>query len=117
MQERLESKKISNEQYEMDMNRVFDPKGQPKRVKPGRFFKCLEALTKFFELEVPPIITHRSSNVRLVAYGFVDASKGGFGANFWQICIYYFTTRCQNPPKTVSALRLYSRRGTYSILN
>ena len=37
--------------------------------------------------------------------------------NFWQICIYYFTTRCQNPPKTVTALRLYPRRSTYSILN
>jgi len=35
---------------------------------------------------------------------------------FWQICIYYFTTRCQNPPKTVSALRLYTRRCTLTML-
>jgi len=82
MQERLESGKLSAEQHQLELNKAFDPKNQPKRIRPvERFFRCLKALTKFFELEVPPIITHRSTNVRLVAYGFVDASKGGFGAS------------------------------------
>jgi len=82
LQERLNSGKLSQTQYDMDINRVFDPKHQPKKVKPvDRFFKCLKALTHFFELDIPPVITHRSTNVRLVAYGFVDASKGGFGAS------------------------------------
>ena len=82
MQERLNSGKVTHEQYNLDMERVFDPKHQPKRIKPvERFFRCLNALTKFFAQSIPPIITHRSTNIRLVAYGFVDASKGGFGAS------------------------------------
>jgi len=82
MQERLESGKLTAEQHRLELNKAFDPKNQPKRIRPvERFFRCLKALTKFFELEVPPIITHWSTNVRLVAYGFVDASKGGFGAS------------------------------------
>jgi len=82
IQERLDLGKLLEEQYQLELNKVFDPKNQPRRVRPvERVFRCLKALTKFFELEGPPIITHRPTNVRLVAYGFVDASKGGFGAS------------------------------------
>ena len=82
MQGRLQDGKLTKEQYDLDMARVFNPHNQPKRVKPvGRFFTCLKALKSFFSMPTPPIITHRSTNIRLVAYGFVDASKGGFGAS------------------------------------
>ena len=82
MEERLSSGKVTQEQYSIEIHRIFDPSHQPKRVKPvKRFYKCLNALTKFFDQSNPPIITHRSTNIRLVAYGFVDASKGGFGAS------------------------------------
>ena len=57
-------------------------KKQPKRIKPvPRFYSCLKALKLFFSSDSPPIVTHRSSNFHLLAYGFADASKGGFGAS------------------------------------
>ena len=35
----------------------------------------------FFIIPQPPIITGRSANVQLIAYGFADASGSGFGAS------------------------------------
>jgi len=82
LEERLARGKISSSQYSDELGNKFDPKNQPKRVKlVPRFFTCLTALSKFFELDLPPIVTHRSTNIKLVAYGFVDASKGGFGSS------------------------------------
>lgn len=46
-----------------------------------RFFDCLEALTLFFKPDDPPIVTERSTNIRILIYGFVDGSKSGFGAS------------------------------------
>ena len=82
MEERLDSGRISNEEFELEMEKTFDPKNQPVMVKPvERFFTCFEALKKFFSTSNPPITTHRSTNYQLIAYGFADASKGGFGAS------------------------------------
>ena len=54
----------------------------PKLVKGvPRFFECLSALSLFFQQEEPLVVTERSDNVRLMIYGFVDASKSGFGAS------------------------------------
>jgi len=82
MEERLDTGKICQDEFELEMGKSFDPTFQPKRVKPvERFHTCFRALEKFFKNESPPIITHRSSNVQIIAYGFADASKGGFGAS------------------------------------
>ena len=82
LEERLDTGKICVEEFNLEMKKTFDPTLQPKRVKPvGRFFECFKALQKFFTNSAPPIVTHRSSNYQLIAYGFADASKGGFGAS------------------------------------
>ena len=82
LEERFQSGRISSAEFELEMNRNFDPKNQPKRIKPvPRFYSCLKALKLFFSVDSPPIVTHRSSNFHLLAYGFADASKGGFGAS------------------------------------
>ena len=41
-------------------------------------FNCIK---DFFEVETPPIITDRSTNIQMAVYGFVDASKSGFGSS------------------------------------
>lgn len=57
------------------------PQIKPKSVTVvPRFLSCLNALNKFFETDVPPVINTRTKNVSLIIYGFVDASKPGFGA-------------------------------------
>ena len=35
----------------------------------------------FFSLINPPIITDRSTNIQMAVYGFIDASKSGFGSS------------------------------------
>jgi len=53
----------------------------PKTIKPVPFFaKCLESFLSFFESNTPPLVIDRSLLLCLVLYGFVDASKQGFGA-------------------------------------
>lgn len=53
----------------------------PKHVQAiPRFVSCLKALKEFFAVKVPPSITVRSLHYLLLIYGFVDASKSGFGA-------------------------------------
>jgi len=82
MEQRLHSGKISQSDYDLEMAKTFDPSNQPIMIKPvPRFHQCLKALSAFFKDEAPPIVTHRSKEVRLIAYGFADASKGGFGAS------------------------------------
>jgi len=82
LEERLQSGRISLEEFNIEMHKSFDPNHQPLKVKPvARFYSCLKALQLFFSSDTPPIITHRSTNFHLLAYGFADASKGGFGAS------------------------------------
>jgi len=82
MEERLDGGKISAAEFDLEMSKTFDRTNQPGRVRlVPRFHACFKALKIFFSTENPPIVTHRSANFQLIAYGFVDASKGGFGAS------------------------------------
>ena len=74
--------KLSDEEVQAALDYKYDPKYRPKFIVPvPRFHQCLEALKIFFDKESPPIITERTSYVQLVIYGFVDASKSGFGSS------------------------------------
>ena len=76
------SGKLSDEEVQSALDYKYDPKYRPKFIVPvPRFHKCLIALKKFFDKDFPPIITDRTSSVQLVIYGFVDASKSGFGSS------------------------------------
>jgi len=82
LEERISKGKLSEEEKAELMNQEFNISNAPKRIKVGkRFRKCLIALKKFFEVETPPIITDRSTNIQMAVYGFVDASKSGFGSS------------------------------------
>ena len=79
---RLSEGKISEEEYEETISLTYDTSKAPKMIKPVQRFKsCLKALESFFAMESPPIIMERTSNVQMAVYGFVDASKSGFGAS------------------------------------
>jgi len=79
---RLSEGKISQEEYEETISLTYDTSKAPKKIKPVKRFKsCLKALDSFFEIESPPIIMERTANVQMAVYGFVDASKSGFGAS------------------------------------
>ena len=80
-QEKIEGR-MSEEEVDLIMKFKYDPKNRPNEISlVPRFYSCLTALTLFFESETPPIITDRSSEISLLVYGFVDASKSGFGAS------------------------------------
>lgn len=73
--------KLSEEDLE-NLLREEDPK-PPKLIVPvPRYFRCLEALEKFFEPDEPPLAVERRENYLLLLYGFVDASKAGMGSIF-----------------------------------
>lgn len=79
LEDQIDSGKISRE----DMNDKLheDHPTPPKSVKATkRFMWCLEALEKLFAQEKPPKVIVRSQKYLLLLYGFVDASKSGFGA-------------------------------------
>lgn len=44
------------------------------------FYKCLDTLQNFFEIDVAPEIQDRTTVCTMVGYGFVDASKGDLGS-------------------------------------
>jgi len=74
--------KMSQSEVEALLSFKYDPKNRPKKIQVvPRFFSCLRALTSFFESENPPVVTDRTSEVQLLIYGFVDASKSGYGAS------------------------------------
>ena len=74
--------KMSQLEVEALLNFKYDPNNRPKKIQVvPRFYSCLKALTSFFESESPPIVTDRTSQVQLLIYGFVDASKSGYGAS------------------------------------
>ena len=53
----------------------------PKMVKSvARFITCLEAMHKFFNPPLPPIIRMRSKKIYFIVYDFLDASGTGFGS-------------------------------------
>ena len=80
-QEKCEGR-MSEEEVDLMLKFKYDPKNRPKEISlVPRFYSCLTALTLFFESETPPIITDRSTEINLLVYGFVDASKSGFGAS------------------------------------
>ena len=82
LEEEKASGRMSEKEMDTLLNFKYDPKDRPESINLlPRFFTCLEALTLFFEVKDPPIITERSSEVNLLVYGFVDASKSGFGAS------------------------------------
>jgi hypothetical protein len=82
LEERIAQGKMSEEERSDLLNDQFDFGKAPKQIKVGqRFHTCLRALKKFFTIPVPPIITDRSTNIQMAVYGFVDASKSGFGAS------------------------------------
>ena len=45
-----------------------------------RFHQCLKVLSKMFDEELPTIVSVRSTTCQVVVYGFVDASRSGFGS-------------------------------------
>jgi len=74
--------KISDIEIEQALNFKYDPKSRPTSIIPvPRFYSCLKALETFFEMDTPPVMTERTNQVQLVIYGFVDASKSGFGSS------------------------------------
>ena len=74
--------KLTDEEVQAALDFKYDPKVRPKTITVvPRFHQCLLALKKFFNSDLPPIITERTSSVQLVIYGFVDASKSGFGSS------------------------------------
>ena len=76
------SGKLTDEEVQSALNYKYDPKYRPKIITVvPRFHQCLKALKIFFNKDSPPIITERTSSVQLVIYGFVDASKSGFGSS------------------------------------
>ena len=82
LMQKLEDNKISEAEFDRLMNLEFNNDGAPKLVTPvKRFHSCLNALEKFFSLDEPPKVTERTANVQMAVYGFVDASKSGFGAS------------------------------------
>ena len=82
LEQEKSSGRISEKEAENLLNFKYDPTNRPESVNLlPRFYSCLEALTLFFEAKDPPIITERSSELNFLVYGFVDASKSGFGAS------------------------------------
>ena len=82
LEERISQGKLSEKEKSNLLDEQFDFSKAPKQIKVGkRFRSCLEALEKFFSLTTPPIITDRSTKIQMAVYGFVDASKSGFGAS------------------------------------
>ena len=82
----LEQEKFEGRMTEQEVDSLlkfkYDPKNRPHQIIPvPRFYSCLKALSTFFSTDDPPVITDRSSEVKLLVYGFVDASKSGFGAS------------------------------------
>jgi len=74
--------KLTDEEVQAALDYKYDPKFRPKTITVvPRFHQCLLALKKFFDSDSPPIITERTSTLQLVIYGFVDASKSGFGSS------------------------------------
>ena len=71
--------KLTDEEVQAALDIKYDPKFRPKTITVvPRFHQCLLAC---FDSDLPPIITERTSSVQLVIYGFVDASKSGFGSS------------------------------------
>jgi len=82
LEERISQGKMTEKERLHLLEDQFDFNNAPKLIKVGkRFHTCLRALEKFFSLSSPPIITDRSTNIQMAVYGFVDASKSGFGAS------------------------------------
>jgi len=82
LEQEKSSGRISEKEAENLLNFKYDPTNRPESVNLlPRFYSCLEALTLFFEAKDPPIVTERSSDLNFLVYGFVDASKSGFGAS------------------------------------
>jgi len=82
LEERIAQGKLSERERSNLLDHEFDFNNAPKKIKVGkRFHSCLEALRKFFSLINPPIITDQSTNIQMAVYGFVDASKSGFGSS------------------------------------
>ena len=76
------SGKLTDEEVQSAIDYKYDPKFRPKTISVvPRFHKCLLGLKTFFNKDLPPIVTERTSAVQLVVYGFVDASKSGFGSS------------------------------------
>ena len=84
LQDKFHRGKISTEELESYKNTEFplyNYDNHPAMVKPvPRFFLCLKALQKFFEINIPPIVVVRTSMFSVILYGFADASGGGFGS-------------------------------------
>ena len=82
LEQMREQGKMSDEEVREALDFKYDPNSHPDEIKVvPRFHSCLTALTKFFNLQSPPIVTERSNNIHLLIYGFADASKSGFGAS------------------------------------
>ena len=82
VEQKLENGKITESERDrlLDDRQNNDPQ-PPKMIKPvPEFHTCLTALRSFFVPEVPPWVHMRSSMVYMIAYGFADASGGGFGS-------------------------------------
>jgi len=74
--------RMSEEEVDTLLNFKYDPKSRPETIKLlPRFYTCLDALLLFFDLDEPPKVTERSTDINFLVYGFVDASKSGFGAS------------------------------------
>ena len=82
IEEKFDTGKIT----ESERDRLLDDTQEgapqpPKLIKlVPEFYTCLQALRAFFSSDAPPCVHMRSSSVYMIAYGFADASGGGFGS-------------------------------------
>jgi hypothetical protein len=78
---KLQNQLITEEEYINYMQESFPSDCvPPTQVKPTKnLLKDLFALYCFFEKESPPEISVRRSNLRVILYGFGDASGSGSG--------------------------------------
>ena len=81
VEQRFDSGKIDESEKERLLSGIpASSHSPPKFVKPmQQFYTCLNALQKFFSKPSPNLVHMRSTKVYLLAYGFADASGGGFG--------------------------------------
>ena len=84
----LAEKQLQGESEEEKLSEIFNEETNENSMSnPPKFVDVTEhlindltALAAFTEADVPPIINDRCSSVRIVRYGFGDASGTGFGS-------------------------------------
>jgi hypothetical protein len=83
VQDKIEQNKLGDEEARQLLETpTYDYRSPPKSVKPlPQLIDDLYALSQFLESEHPPEIQDRRNEIRVLLYGFADASGGGLGSS------------------------------------